>query len=226
MRSRRFLVALAALAGVGLALHLRPPRREVGAGPSRVQPGTRGEDLPSSTAIRAAREPALRGQLLGTRSASSAVARPVYDLTRNDAADQLPVDVDRDAAWATPMEAALAQHGRAELLDLMPDAVWLGVTCRTRTCTVRYQTRPQPPEVMAIIQSFVLGPGTAHQHEVLDRADGAVEWLVTVAVRDEATHERLTADAYLARQGQLSPDRRDLRDQVRDHLHNHPDDHH
>lgn len=165
-------------------------------------------------------EPAPRESLTPHRG------RPTYDLTSAPEPYVFPVDTVRDPEWAPAMEAAMLRHSKRELIDLMPDAEWVGVSCMTRTCEVRYRTKPQAPEVMAVVQSFVFGPGTVHGHELVPAPNGATEWVVSVEFRDDVTYERVSADDYLARQATRESARQALRDQVRDHFHNHPDDQH
>ncbi|MBK9035345.1 MAG: hypothetical protein IPL61_29505 [Myxococcales bacterium] len=209
-------------AGVGLAWTTRSAVRALGPTPSGRKPAAAGE--------LATERGSASDSPVGIKRFALELALPkgrtTYDTMKGSEGVEAPTDTVRDERWAVEMEAAIVQHSKAELADLMPDAEWLDATCMSQTCKIRIRAQAQSPEVMAILSIFLFGPGTArsHQGRVID--DRYTEYTFDVHYRDDDTRARISGGEYLARQRPLTPERQDLRDQVRDHFHNHPDDEH
>lgn len=111
----------------------------------------------------------------------AASRRPLIDTTAPSPFDV--EDRDRDDAWATPMEQVVARHAQANLSDFLPDAAWVGVDCRTSTCTLEFTIDEADRTFAAVVTPFVAGPFTLRRSH-RPGADGRETVLATVSYLD------------------------------------------
>ena len=129
--------------------------------------------------------------------------RRVYDLMAFDTAGgmvDVAVDTDRDESWAVPMEAAIDQHTRHELLALRPDVIWQGARCQRTSCEVTYRAKGLDPAIASVVDTFIFGAGTMISRDTHEDADGLTTYSYRIVYRTPTSSVRLSADQYLARQ--------------------------